>query len=471
MGLRRRGKYKFQTRPYRHQVKALRKLLRNGSGALFMDMGTGKSKVAIDFANCLYLRDGIKKAVVVCPKSVKSVWRIEIPKHTPAKLRGKIEWKIVSYDELIDIERYDEENEESVIYEGEVHEIVEWIADGKALVVGDESHKFKSPGARRTKAMMRLGRTAKHKVAQTGTFAPRSPLDLFAQYKFIHEGILGSDFNNFKKKIAVWGGYGGYTLLRYINLKWLKRRVAHCTFMVKKDDCLDLPSRTHEIVPVDLGPTARKIYNSMATDAIAEFEGEELVGDLPIVRVLRLLQIAQGHFRTEDGWKRIDHAKLEMCHGLCSDLYENERKKIVIFANEKYDLKDAAYAAKLAGYNILLFHGKTPEHKREQKLAEFDETDKYTAFVAQVDTGSLGISLTAASEAICYSWSRKGESFSQAPDRLHRIGQHHPVTYYHLLTRGTVDETNLLGLKTKKKVEDLCLRRPELLMGVEGLKL
>jgi SNF2 family DNA or RNA helicase len=146
---------------------------------------------------------------------------------------------------------------------------------------------------------------------------------------------------------------------------------------------------------------------------------------------------------------------------------DNGREKIVIFCWEIQEMKDAAFAAKKAGYNIILFHGKTPEHERERKLIKFDESKKPQAFIAQIKTGSLGVSLTAASEAIIYSHRDDFEAHTQAPDRLHRIGQHHPVTYYNLITRHSINETTWMSLKTKKRVADYCLRKPELLRGIE----
>ena len=70
-------KYRFKTKPYGYQVAALKKLLMNRGGALFMDMGTGKTKIAIDFAACMRLKEHVERVLIICPKSVVAVWRNE----------------------------------------------------------------------------------------------------------------------------------------------------------------------------------------------------------------------------------------------------------------------------------------------------------------------------------------------------------------------------------------------------------
>lgn len=80
--------YRYKTRPYVHQVKALKKLISNGwGGALLMEPRTGKTKVLIDYASALHMAGKISRVVVFCPVGVMGVWEEEIPKHCPVKHR------------------------------------------------------------------------------------------------------------------------------------------------------------------------------------------------------------------------------------------------------------------------------------------------------------------------------------------------------------------------------------------------
>ena len=76
--------YKFKTKPYNHQMQALEKSWASETYGLFMEMGTGKSKVLVDNIAMLYDRGKIRGAVVVAPKGVYKNWdEIEFPVHMP----------------------------------------------------------------------------------------------------------------------------------------------------------------------------------------------------------------------------------------------------------------------------------------------------------------------------------------------------------------------------------------------------
>ena len=62
--------FEFKTRPYDHQRKALEDSWAAEYYALFMEMGTGKSKVAIDNIAVLYEAGKIDSAMIVAPKGV-----------------------------------------------------------------------------------------------------------------------------------------------------------------------------------------------------------------------------------------------------------------------------------------------------------------------------------------------------------------------------------------------------------------
>ena len=59
-------KYEFKTKPYQHQANALKKIFNSEQGhALFMDPGTGKTKIAVDTVGAFHQRDQIKKDIGV----------------------------------------------------------------------------------------------------------------------------------------------------------------------------------------------------------------------------------------------------------------------------------------------------------------------------------------------------------------------------------------------------------------------
>lgn len=442
-------KYKFKTKPYNHQVLALRKLLKKKrGGGLFMEMGTGKTKVAIDYACIREMKGEITQVLVLGPLSTLGVWDAEIRKHSPT---DTLKWKVLNYDKAR-MQHY-------------LRQLFDYCRQGPTLLVCDEGHKLKNPQSKQSKAAYAISKRCACSLVLTGTPITKHPLDVFGELRVVDDSILGTSWGVFKKTYAMYGGFGGYQLIKYMNLKGLRKRIDPHIFIAKKNDCLDLPKRTHEIVPVDLH-RSRKVYEQMARDSVVEFENGS-VAEAPIVltRLLRLSQCTGGYLRTDDGtYTRVGEEKKEAFAGLIKEMQEQDRKKIVVFVRFLNELRDAAHVCAEHGYKVLPFYGGVKRNVRDQRIAQFDEAEEPTVFIAQIQAGSLGISLVAASEAIFYSHTYDYAEFAQACDRLHRIGQSHPVTYYHLIARDTVDEAIWLALKTKRNVAELVLSKPELLV-------
>lgn len=93
---------------------------------------------------------------------------------------------------------------------------------------------------------------------------------------------------------------------------------------------------------------------------------------------------------------------------------------------------------KKAKLNPLMIYGGTSEKNIDDYMDKFQNDDEYPVMVMQVSKG-LGITLHAANVAIFHSLSHRYDNFQQCQDRIHRIGQKKPVTYYIMLAKGTID--------------------------------
>ena len=89
-------KQKFKTKPFKHQLAALNACHNKKHFALFMEMGTGKSKVLIDNIVYLYEQGEIDFALIIAPKGVYRNWiEREIPQHFPDEVPHRvIRWVI-----------------------------------------------------------------------------------------------------------------------------------------------------------------------------------------------------------------------------------------------------------------------------------------------------------------------------------------------------------------------------------------
>jgi len=76
--------YNYKTKPFKHQKQALIEGARPHNFAYFMEMGTGKTKVAIDNAAYLFQDKKIDFVYVIAPNSVYQNWKKKL-KYTVQK--------------------------------------------------------------------------------------------------------------------------------------------------------------------------------------------------------------------------------------------------------------------------------------------------------------------------------------------------------------------------------------------------
>ncbi|NLO32697.1 MAG: SWF/SNF helicase family protein, partial [Candidatus Hydrogenedentes bacterium] len=113
---------------------------------------------------------------------------------------------------------------------------------------------------------------------------------------------------------------------------------------------------------------------------------------------------------------------------------------------------------------VRLLWGDTKQGDRGQVVEDFQKDPDVRVFIAQTQTGGVGITLTAADTMIFYSLDYSYGNHAQAMARIHRIGQKFPVTYIYLLASGTIDEAVYETLQGKRSMAEFVLDR-----GVDGV--
>lgn len=438
-------KYRFKTKPFKHQVKALRHVLRGRGGALFMEMRTGKTKVAIDWACALQHLEGVERVLVVCPLSVIGVWDREIDKHANPP-RG-LSWWILNYDQ--------------VLRNREFKTLQKWKPDA---IILDESQKVKNPNAARSRALHSLGRSCQFRLILTGTSITKNHLDLYSQFKFLAPEVFGTRWRPFREEYALWGGYLDKKMIRPLNLKKLRKKIKPHIYQVTRAEVFDEMPVTEQIIPMDL-QESRGLYEEMANEAIIEIAGEEIAAPVIVTKLLRLRQMTGGWVRGEGDYVRVGEETKRVFTDWLRLQREGGLYKFVVFTPFKRELVDVAHVVSAMGYQRIMFHGGVDRSVRDLKICQFEETEKPTAFICQIATGALGISLVAADTAFYYAHDDNYENFRHSRDRLMGPLQQRPVGYYHLMARNTIDEAVWLSLRTKRSLSDLVLRHPELVVG------
>src|SRR3546814_5936860 len=180
------------------------------------------------------------------------------------------------------------------------------------VVVIDESHRIKSPSANVSRTAARLTRLAPRRLILTGTVMPHSPMDVWAQWRFLepmafnepspHGGLKEMPFGKFEERYGVFGGHMGTQVVGYKNLGEMQQVMARNAIVVRKEDALDLPAITDVAVPVHLSPRERDAYDSMKQQLAAVLANGALA-TVPnrLAQMLRLRQSSSGSVPEDTG--------------------------------------------------------------------------------------------------------------------------------------------------------------------------
>jgi len=459
--------YKFKTKPYDHQVTALEKSWDKKEYAYFMEMGTGKSKVLVDNIAMLYDKGRINGALIIAPKGVYRNWYSqEIPNHLP----GHIEHKTVLWTATTSKAK-DKEYQQLFKIDLDLHILImnveafstkkglefatSFLNCHNSLMAVDESTTIKTPSAKRTKAILNLGKIALYRRILTGSPVTKSPLDLYTQCGFLDGYLLGFDsYYAFRNRYAVmvernFGGRRVQIPKGYKRLGELSDKLKPFSYRVLKEDCLDLPDKIYIKREVDLTDEQRNTYVTMKSAALAQLKGKMATAPHVLTQLMRLHQITCGHLKNDDD--TITEIKNNRISSLI-ELLEEVEGKVIIWANYVYDINRIvkAISLKYGDNTIVQYYGAIPAEQRQKNIEKFQDPDSPVRFfVGNPQTGGYGITLTAASNIIYYSNGYDLEKRLQSEDRAHRIGQKKAVTYIDLIAPKTIDEKIVKALRKK----------------------
>lgn len=225
-----KGSMITKTNPYEHQLTAYNKAWNKEYFALFMEMGTGKTKVSIDLGGNYFNDMQIDAVLVIAPNTVHRQWaNEEIPKHCPVPFTSFV-WsaskastkkyqaekdKFYKSDKLkflcVNVETFGRKLEinngtrkvRMCAKNSSYIEVRDFLKKNRCLMIIDESTVIKNPDANRTKNILRLSDYSVRRLILTGTPVTNSPFDLWSQFSFLREGFFGCNWFIFKHRYAL----------------------------------------------------------------------------------------------------------------------------------------------------------------------------------------------------------------------------------------------------------------------------
>lgn len=430
---------------------------------LFFEMATGKTRTALEFCR----QQGYKRVLVVATRNclVEQTWQNEMKRiHAELDTYGVFGWYSLVDPKLTVKEKtarlkaslQDEHIElfEHMFYL--VHYDIIWREPlGELLlnepwdcVILDEAHHIKAAGSKVSKFFARWPKSKKnsnaYRLGLTGTPLPNSPLDAYGLFRYLDPTIFGTRYDDFENRYAVMGGFNGYQVLRYRNLREMQEKMWSISEYVRSEDAVELPDETHYTYTADMEPEAAKIYREVDKEFVAEFQGDTIIADNILTKMLRLQQLTSGHTATnvEDAGHFWSH-KINLLKTILQDMPVKvdmsqdsgwiAKEPLIIFARFTVDIARIKDVCREADYVVGELSG------RKNELQAW-HNGGINCLVVQMQAGSEGIDLTRARVAIYYSKSPGLGTYRQSLYRIRRPNQKKPCIYVHLVMRNTVDE-------------------------------
>jgi len=456
-----------------HQEAIIKRAKEHESFALFMDLGTGKSRTAIEIVRHHYNKNKkILRTLILGPSAVTLNWRNEFLKFTKIP-SSKIFPLMGSLDKRMKILRnvpHDSifiTNYESMAYPKFVEAVMYRVPE---VLILDESQKIKDTKAKRTKNLIKLSYEmeklpVKHRYLLTGTPVLNSSIDLFSQFLVLDAGkTFGTNFYAFRAayfqdKNAFMPRQKHFPnfVARNGSVDKIKEKIAPISAEANKDQCLSLPPFVRQEIEVELGYEQKKAYDEMKKDFIAFVTSGVATAQLALTKALRLQQILSGFLNLEEEKVHVfkENPRADALEELIVDIAPNQKTIIWSIFHKDYELIEDILKRNKINFRTLT--GLTKDKQKE--IDEFQADDSVRVMVASQMAGGTGVNLTAASCMIYYSRSYSLEHDLQSEARAYRGGSEHhkSITRIDLFAKGTVDELVLSALREKKNLAESIL--------------
>lgn len=379
-----------------NQEKAFEKLSKLKCGALFMEMGTGKTKVALDLINSKIHK--INYILWICPVSLKNEIESERLKWYP-----NLKLNIVGCESLGSSDRI-------------FYKTLKEIQGKDVFTVVDESLKIKNSEAKRTQRILKIGTLSKYRLILNGTPVSKNVMDLWTQMEFLSPKILNMSENEFKNTFCEYyirGKLKGVVKKTY-NIEYLISLIKPYIFDSKLE--LEVNSKYENIYYSNNYPIE---YQEIKDDVLDSFY--------------------------EDG--KIDFfilsTRLQRCYtksykDILEELINKINEQAIVYV--KYLDNIPLNATRITGNESL--------EKRNEIICMFKEKQFKTLFMTY-GVGSYGLNLQFCNNIIFADQTFDYSQKIQAEHRIFRLGQEKDVHYYNLICKCGMERIIIKSLKKK----------------------
>lgn len=467
----------YKTKPFDYQQDGIQFGLNHDNFLLLDAPGLGKTLQLTYLAQELKEREGLEHCLIICGiNTLKTNWKAEIEKHS--NLSCRILGQRINRKGKLVVEGVQERLQQlkNPIEEFFVITNIETLRDDKVvaailknkynkfdMIVVDEVHKCKNPNSQQGKHLLKLNK-ARHKIGATGTLLLNNPLDSYVPLKWI--GAERSTYSNFRYYYCNYGGPFGNMLLGFKNVHILQDQIKRYSLRRTKD-ILNLPPKT--IIPeyVDMSDSQTIFYNNVKEGIAQEVNQMKVklstANMLALVARLRQATACPSILTTDN----IESSKIERSVDLAEQIVDSG-DKVVIFSTFKETVYELQRQLKHLGLVVATGDQSDDEIEYAKNALQTDPNTK--VFVGTWQKCGTGITLTAASYLIFLDTPWTSAEFTQASDRIYRIGTNDSVFIYNLIARDTIDERVWELVNDKEAIADYIVDEKITPQGIESLR-
>ena len=443
------------------QEEAVNKLLPIRVGALYFEMGLGKTRTTLEMIQRRLDAGKIDYALWLCPCSVIENLKVDIRKHSNLLDR------IIVY------------GIETLSSSVRVYELLLKMTETRhMMLIVDESNLVKNHRAKRTQRIITLAERCRYRLILNGTPVSRNEADLFAQWYILDPRILGyNSYWSFAANHLVFDDKIPGKVVRVLNTDYLSEKIAPYSYTVRKEDVLQLPEKRVRVMSFYLTSEQRSHYENVMDEFLSELlnvDNPEIASETAIYRTFtalqqvtsgrRIVSPASEHIRHEHFFDDIREDPRIECLANLLEIIDGKAIIWVKFQHEADDvlsLIEQMYGKESAA----IFTGSVSLRKRNEAIERFRGDAQ--VLIANKTCAGYGLNLQFAHNVIYYNNDWNWATRSQSEDRVHRIGQQHVVEIWNIAADRTIDERILRNLDRKENLVDDFKRN---LKKIDGLR-
>ena len=428
---------------------------RKGRILLADEMGVGKTVQAIGIA-LMYKEEW--PVLIICPSSLKFVWRDEILKWIPDINDDKINIQIFKSSKdyfKCGVKIYIMSYDLTVKLEDKITE------KNFKFIIADEAHYMKSPDAKRTKCLMPIIKRSKRVILITGTPILAKPVELYPLLTMLRPDLF-HNFKEFGNRYCDpkrnffgmdWTGSSNPKELNYILRHIMIRRL-------KKEVMNQLPPKKRQKVEIQTDP---KVIKQIQAINLSSEKIIEKINELNNSQINPNLVTYVNPEKPEDDNENLlnlfnkvynlsAEAKISGVKEYIHYLIDN-KCKFLIFAHHMKMLDGIEEEVKKLKVDYIRIDGKVKLEKRQEYVYKYQHDETCLVAILSITACYTGITLTAASTVVFSELHMTPAVMIQAEDRAHRIGQEHEcVNIHYLYGPDTIDEVLFRMLNQKQNI-------------------